>query len=156
MFDFPNSSLLSFARLWESFSYDDNIRKGVLIRWIHLVFIKRYLSHLVQIVCQHSIIIIDDFSEVSVHNEGLICLAKIRSSCKLQPHHFEFLPLRSKWSRCIDIEFYIFNVDDDEFGEKIPWADRCELVLVIGWSINFKSTHSVDVYEMNECCHFIY
>ena len=106
--ELPDSSLLSLTYSWEAFSDNDHIREVMFAWGVVLVFLKSDLRHLVQIIGQHSVVIIDKFSKVGVGNEGLIRLTEIRSSSKFKSDHFEFLPGRS--FRGINVEFDIFNI----------------------------------------------
>ena len=73
-----------------------------------IIVFKFLYSHLVQIIAQHSIIKIDKFSQMSVHKECSVCVAKLRCADQLHLNHSEFV--LGCCSRCLNIKINIFNV----------------------------------------------
>jgi hypothetical protein len=85
---FPQSMLLSLAEFRISFLHEDN-------RWESDIFvvhvIKLHKVNSIQVESQDCIVVIEHFSQMSVHDECLVIVTEITCSGYLNLYHLEFL-----------------------------------------------------------------
>lgn len=105
--------------------------------------------HLVQIVAQHCVVEIYEFSQVSMSDVGSIILAKIRSSCKLNLHHSEFLA-GSSLTR-IDFKINLFNVQNYKLRQTVTAANGSKHILPVLLGCNLVSAHRLNINNVDSC-----
>ena len=155
VFDLPDSSLLAFAYFRETFSHNNHIWEGMLACRVVLVFFKCSMRCLVQIVRKHRVVEINELAEMAVCNESLVGLSEVRCPRKFKSHHFELMSSCSSWSWNVIIEFDVFDVEHYKLSQTFSWAYWCELLLIVGGTINLESTHGMDVYHVHKCWNFV-
>jgi hypothetical protein len=80
MLEFPESSLLSLSELGESLLDQDDVGK-IWIKLCEIVDVTQLISK--EIVCEHSIVEINNFSKMCVDNESSIINSEVFFSCNL-------------------------------------------------------------------------
>jgi hypothetical protein len=88
MLQFPESALLSLSELGESLLDQDNVRK-VWIKHRKVVNITQLVFQ--EIVCEHSIVEVNNFSKMCVHDESPIIDSEVFFSCNLNLNLSKFL-----------------------------------------------------------------
>lgn len=73
--ELPDTLLLSTSNLRVRFLHNNNVWKTVLMAVV--VVLKFLNSHLVEVVAEHSVIKINEFSQMSVDKESPVSVAKL-------------------------------------------------------------------------------
>ena len=111
------------------------------------------MIHLIQVVRQHSVVEVDELSEVGIHNECLVAVTIICGPRKLQSDHLEFV--FGSGSGSVHVEFDVVNVNNDKLSQALPRTYWSELVLVVGRAIDLEGAHRVDIEEVHGGCEFV-
>jgi hypothetical protein len=71
----PDTLLLSSAHLWITLLNNYNVWKGVLVTIVKVF--KLLDCHLIEVVAEHSVVEVYEFTKVGVHYEGAVCYTEL-------------------------------------------------------------------------------